>query len=50
VQASVGAHRGGNRSLEPWPWLLPLGFGLPAGIVPAWQAYRADVLERLAPG
>jgi putative ABC transport system permease protein len=36
--------------LEPWLWLLPLGVGLLAGIIPAWQAYRADILERLAPG
>jgi len=31
-------------------WLLPIGVGLLAGAVPAWQAHRADVLGRLYPG
>jgi putative ABC transport system permease protein len=35
-------------SLEPWLWLLPVGLGLLAGLVPALRAYRADVLSRLA--
>jgi putative ABC transport system permease protein len=33
--------------LEPWLWFLPLGVGLLAGAIPAWQAYRARILERL---
>jgi putative ABC transport system permease protein len=33
--------------LEPWLWFLPLGVGLLAGAIPAWQAYRAQILERL---
>ena len=36
--------------LEVWLWLLPLAGGLAAGAVPAWQAYRANILERLYPG
>ena len=36
--------------LEPYLWLLPLGLGLLAGIIPAWQAYRSDVVARLFPG
>lgn len=36
--------------LEPWLWLLPIGVGLLAGAIPALQAYRANVLERLYPG
>jgi putative ABC transport system permease protein len=35
--------------LEPWLWALPIGVGLLAGAVPAWQAYRAGVLDRIAP-
>jgi putative ABC transport system permease protein len=37
-------------SLEVWLWLLPLAVGLAAGTIPAWQAYRANILERLYPG
>jgi putative ABC transport system permease protein len=37
-------------SLEVWLWLLPLAVGLVAGAIPAWQAYRSNVLERLYPG
>jgi putative ABC transport system permease protein len=37
-------------SLEVWLWLLPLAVGLIAGAIPAWQAYRSNVLERLYPG
>jgi putative ABC transport system permease protein len=34
-------------SLEIWLWLLPLAVGVVAGAIPAWQAYRAHILERL---
>jgi putative ABC transport system permease protein len=37
-------------SLEPYLWLLPLTLGILAGIIPAWQAYRSDVVQRLFPG
>ncbi|MDZ4767902.1 MAG: FtsX-like permease family protein [Chloroflexota bacterium] len=36
-------------SLEPLLWLLPIGLGLLAGIIPAVQAYRVDVIEKLFP-
>lgn len=36
-------------SLEPWLWVLPLSVALFAGAIPAWQAYRANILERLCP-
>jgi putative ABC transport system permease protein len=45
VPVSIGYLPG----LEPWLWVLPLGVGLIAGAIPAWQAYRANVLERLYP-
>ncbi len=35
--------------LEPWLLLLPLLFGLLAGLLPAWQAYRTDVVQKLFP-
>ena len=34
--------------LEVWLWVLPVGLGLLAGLVPAVRAYRADVVDRLA--
>lgn len=36
-------------SLEPLLWLLPLALGLVAGLVPALQAYRVNVVEKLFP-
>jgi putative ABC transport system permease protein len=30
-------------------WLLPLVLGILAGVLPAWQAYRANVVQRLFP-
>jgi len=35
--------------LELWLLLLPLLFGLLAGLLPAWQAYRTDVVQKLFP-
>jgi putative ABC transport system permease protein len=35
--------------LELYLWVLPLGLGLLAGLLPAWQAYRSDVVDRLFP-
>lgn len=35
--------------LELWLMTLPLLFGLLAGLLPAWQAYRADVVQKLFP-
>lgn len=35
--------------LETLLWLLPLGLGLVAGLLPAWQAYRVNVIEKLFP-
>lgn len=36
-------------ALEPWLWYLPLGLGLIAGVLPAIQAYRVNVVEKLFP-
>ena len=35
--------------LELWLVTLPLLFGLLAGLLPAWQAYRTDVVQKLFP-
>lgn len=35
--------------LEPLLWLLPVGVGAAAGLIPAALAYRVDVVEKLAP-
>lgn len=35
-------------SLEPVLWVLPLVLGGLGGLIPAWMAYRADVVEGLA--
>lgn len=35
--------------VEPVLWLLPLALGVLAGILPAWQAYRVNVVEKLFP-
>ncbi len=35
--------------LEVWLWLVPLALGLLAGIFPALQAYRQNVVEKLFP-
>ncbi|MBW7882670.1 MAG: ABC transporter permease [Caldilineaceae bacterium] len=35
--------------LEPVLWLLPLALGVLAGLLPAWQAYRVNVVEKLFP-
>ncbi|MGL4649332.1 MAG: hypothetical protein ACRC1H_07975, partial [Caldilineaceae bacterium] len=37
-------------ALEPWLWLAPVLLGLLAGLLPAWQTYRANVVERLFAG
>jgi putative ABC transport system permease protein len=34
-------------TLEPFLWLLPLGVGVLAGLIPAAMAYRVDVVEKL---
>jgi putative ABC transport system permease protein len=34
-------------TLEPLLWLLPLGVGVLAGLLPAAMAYRVDVVEKL---
>lgn len=34
-------------ALEPLLWLLPLGLGVLAGLLPAWQAYRVNVVAKL---
>jgi putative ABC transport system permease protein len=36
-------------SLEMAPWLAPLALGILAGLLPAWQAYHVDVVEKLFP-
>lgn len=36
-------------SLEPLLWLAPIGVGLLAGVIPAIQAYRVNVVEKLFP-
>ena len=35
--------------LELFLWVLPLGLGLVAGLIPAIQAYRVNVVEKLVP-
>lgn len=35
--------------MEPWLWLLPLTLGIIAGLLPALQAYRVNVVEKLFP-
>ncbi|MFN3982945.1 MAG: DUF188 domain-containing protein, partial [Caldilinea sp.] len=35
--------------MEPALWLLPLALGVLAGLLPAWQAYRVNVVEKLFP-
>lgn len=35
--------------VEPALWLLPLALGVLAGLLPAWQAYRVNVVEKLFP-
>ncbi len=35
--------------LEPLLWLLPVGVGALAGLIPAALAYRVDVVEKLSP-
>ncbi len=35
--------------LEIWLVTVPLLFGLLAGLLPAWQAYRTDVVQKLFP-
>lgn len=36
-------------ALEAWFWIIPAALGLLAGALPAWQAYRANILARLFP-
>ncbi|MCC6616849.1 MAG: ABC transporter permease [Anaerolineae bacterium] len=36
-------------NLEPLLWLLPIGVGVLAGLIPAGLAYRVDVVEKLSP-
>lgn len=36
-------------NLEPLLWLLPVGVGALAGLIPAALAYRVDVVEKLSP-
>ena len=36
-------------TLEAAFWLLPLALGVLAGLLPAWQAYRVNVVEKLFP-
>jgi putative ABC transport system permease protein len=36
-------------ALEAWLWGLPLLLGVVAGLLPALQAYRANVVEKLFP-
>lgn len=36
-------------TLEVALWLLPLGLGVLAGLLPAWHAYRVNVVEKLFP-
>jgi putative ABC transport system permease protein len=36
-------------SLEVALWLAPLVLGILAGLLPAWQAYRVNVVEKLFP-
>jgi putative ABC transport system permease protein len=36
-------------ALEPFLWALPLVLGVVAGIIPALQAYRVNVVEKLFP-
>ncbi len=36
-------------NLEPVLWLAPLLLGVLAGLLPAWQAYRVNVVEKLFP-
>lgn len=33
--------------LEAWLWLVPLVLGVVAGLLPAWQAYRSNMVEKL---
>lgn len=35
--------------MEPALWLLPLALGVLAGLLPAWQAYRVNMVEKLFP-
>lgn len=35
--------------VEPVLWLLPFMLGVLAGLLPAWQAYRVNVVEKLFP-
>ncbi len=36
-------------NVEPVLWLAPLILGILAGLLPAWQAYRVNVIEKLFP-
>ena len=36
-------------NIEPVLWLAPLILGILAGLLPAWQAYRVNVIEKLFP-
>lgn len=36
-------------NLEPLLWLAPLGLGLMASLIPAIQAYRVNIIEKLFP-
>jgi putative ABC transport system permease protein len=36
-------------SLEAVLWLAPITLGILAGLLPAWQAYRVNVVEKLFP-
>jgi putative ABC transport system permease protein len=40
---------GWQPQVEPVLWLLPLALGVLAGLLPAWQAYRVNVVEKLFP-
>jgi putative ABC transport system permease protein len=48
-QSAIPIQIGYLGALEPLLWLLPLALGVLAGLLPAWQAYRVNVVEKLFP-
>ena len=48
-QSAIPISIGYLGTLEGALWVLPLGLGVLAGLLPAWHAYRVNVVEKLFP-
>ena len=48
-QSAIPISIGYLGTLEATLWLLPLALGVLAGLLPAWHAYRVNVVEKLFP-